>query len=413
MANLREKLHSLGYKNENLSQKPEGNIFIDKKDGQREENLIQSSSKVYTFVHSVPLPFLHGDVLIEPSFSFGILSEWVKAPEISTLDLHDVAFVDTETSGLVGGTGTFAFMVGIGVHREGQFQVYQFFLPDPVEEYRLLDEILNFLEPYRVIVTFNGKSFDLPLLQTRVILNRMENRMGEKIHIDLLHLARRFWKARLESCSLSELEKQILHITREQEEIPGYLIPETYFNYLKLRDFSLLDGVFYHNRVDILSLAALLHFMGRVLSQPQESPLHSIDLASIARLYHDLGHWETASELYAQSISEDMPPDFLVKTLLKHAEIHKKQGNTPEAIALWKKAADYGNLEAHLELAKIYEHTLRQLDAALEWANRAFHLCSTLPVPTWKRKEWLHEISHRIERLEEKKRKEIHGSETI
>jgi tetratricopeptide (TPR) repeat protein len=274
-------------------------------------------------------------------------------------------------------------MVGIGVHREGQFQIHQLFLPDPVEEYRLLDEIQNLLEPYQVIVTFNGKSFDLPLLQTRFILNRMETRIGEKVHIDLLHLARR------------------------------YLIPETYFNYLKLRDFSLLDGVFYHNRVDILSLAALFHFIGRVLSQPQESPLHSMDLASIARLYHDLGHWDTASELYAQSISDNMPQDFLVKTLLKNADLHKKQWNTSEAIELWKKAADYGNLEAHLELAKIYEHTLRQLDAALEWANRAFHVCNALPLPAWKRREWLHEINHRIERLEEKKRKENHGSKTV
>ncbi len=413
MANLREKLQSLGYKKETLSQKSESDSFLGKRDHSGEESFSQSSNKVFTFVHSVHLPFWHGDVLLDHAFSFGILSEWVKAPEIYSLDLSDVAFVDTETSGLVGGTGTFAFMVGIGVYREGQFQVHQVFLPDPVEEYSLLEEIYKFLEPYRVIVTFNGKSFDIPLLKTRFILNRMEPKIDEKVHIDLLHLARRFWKARLESCSLSELEKQILHITREQEEIPGYLIPETYFNYLKLRDFSLLDGVFYHNRVDILSLAALFHFMGRVLSQPQESPLPSIDVASIARLYHDLGHLNTASELYAQSISGDMPPEIMIKTLLKHAEIHKKQGNTSEAIALWKQAADYGSLEAHLELAKLYEHALKQFDSALEWANRAFQLCSELPLPAWKRREWLHEISHRIERLEEKKRKENHGFKTV
>lgn len=410
MTNLREKLQSLGYKKSNGPSKSETNVLTDSHGQTGQVNDSTFQDRLYKVIQSYPLPYPHGEVLIEDSAPLGMIGEWAKTPQISALTLSDVVFIDTETSGLVGGTGSFAFMAGIGLYKEKRFEVHQIFLPEPVDEFAFLEEIHRILSPFPVIVTFNGKSFDLPLLQTRFILNRMQTIPEEKNHIDLLHLARRFWRERLESCSLSELEKQILHVQREEQEVPGYLIPEIYFRYLKTKDFSLLNGVFYHNRVDILSLAALFQFMSRVLSQPEIFPLHSMDLASIARLYHDMGYWDMASHLYSQALSEEMPQDILIKTFLRNAEIHKKKGNLPEAIELWKKAAEYGNLEAHLELAKIYEHTLKNLEVALEWANRAYSLCNTLPLPLWKRKEWLREISHRIQRLEQKKRKDSYGT---
>lgn len=394
MTNLRDKLQALGFSNEKPIDNQIQNKLI-------KENA-HSNGQIYKITETFPIPFLHGDLLFDQNVPLDIIGEWIKSTDLSLLNVKDAIFIDTETTGLSGGTGTFAFMIGAGLYREDHFEVHQYFLPDPDDEDIFLDEIRQLLQPFSILVTFNGKSFDLPLLQTRFILNQIQINLEEKTHIDLLHLARRIWKARLESCSLSELEKQILHVIRERDEVPGYLIPETYFNYLKSKEFSVMDGVFYHNRIDILSLAALFQLVGKTISQPGCYPLNTIDRASIAKLHHDLGHWEIASELYSQSISEEMPQTLLINALMRNAEIFKKQGKILEAIELWERAAKNGSLEAHLELAKVFEHTIKNYHDALEWANKAFNLCSTLPLPLWKRREWLREISHRIERLEQK-----------
>ncbi len=167
-------------------------------------------------------------------------------------DASRLVFLDTETTGLAGGTGTCAFLVGIGNVEGMKFVVRQFFLRDYPEEKAMLEALAEALEPCQGIVTFNGKTFDVPLLETRYALARMKSPLDRLIHFDALHPARRLWKLRLESCKLTDLEEAILGISREGD-VPGSEIPAIYFDYLRTGDARGLQPVFYHNALDVVT----------------------------------------------------------------------------------------------------------------------------------------------------------------
>ena len=166
------------------------------------------------------------------------------------------AFLDTETTGLAGGTGTCAFLVGVGRITPEGFRVRQFFMRDYCEEASLLDALARHLAPFRVLITYNGRTFDQPLLETRYRLNRSRPPFGKLEHLDLLYGARRLWKLRYETCRLVDLENQVLGFER-QGDVPGALIPYLYFEYLRTGRAARLLPVFHHNATDILTLACL------------------------------------------------------------------------------------------------------------------------------------------------------------
>src|SRR5262249_33194494 len=143
-------------------------------------------------------------------------------------DPSRIAFLDTETTGLSGGTGTYAFLVGIGTWRSSGFLVEQFFMRNFDEEAAVICPLEERLSQVKVVVTFNGKCFDLPLLESRFVMHRRDWPLADGIHLDLLHPSRRLWKLRLKDCSLANLEREVLGFERE-EDIPGYLIPQVYF----------------------------------------------------------------------------------------------------------------------------------------------------------------------------------------
>ena len=168
------------------------------------------------------------------------------------------------------------------------FVIRQFFMRDFVEERALLLALAEALAPFRHVVTFNGKSFDLPLLETRFVLARLGPRWRPELHFDLLHPARRLWRQRLESCSLGALEAAILGHQRGPD-VPSWLIPGIYAEYLRRGESGPLRRVFSHNRHDLLSLAALVTQVGRRLAAPLASDLDSGELLAVARLYDELG----------------------------------------------------------------------------------------------------------------------------
>ena len=177
----------------------------------------------------------------------------------------ELVYLDTETTGLAGGTGTCAFLVGIGAAEGSQFVVRQFFLRDYPEEKAMLAALAETLAPYKAVVTFNGKTFDLPLLETRYALKRMKSPFARLVHLDLLHPARRLWKLRLESCQLTHLEREVLDV-RRQGDVSGCEIPGIYFDYLRTGNARGLQPVFYHNSLDVITLAALGAELARVVS---------------------------------------------------------------------------------------------------------------------------------------------------
>ena len=199
-------------------------------------------------------------------------------------DVSRWVFLDTETTGLAGGAGTLAFLVGLGTVEGNGFRVRQFFLRDFPDEPAMLEELSEVLHSYEGIVTFNGKTFDLPLLENRFVLSRRRSPFRTLLHLDLLHPARRLWKLRLESCKLTHLEDRILGIRREGD-IDGAEIPAVYFDYLRTGSARGLQGVFFHNALDIITLAALTVEMTEALgSDPWERVADGLDLFSLSRI---------------------------------------------------------------------------------------------------------------------------------
>src|SRR5690348_5265084 len=180
-------------------------------------------------------------------------------------DASRLIFLDTETTGLAGGTGTCAFLIGVGAVEGTQFVVRQFFLREYPEEPAMLAALAELLKPFEGIVTFNGKTFDLPLLETRYALARMKSPFARLLHLDLLHPARRLWKLRLSSCKLGHLESEVLGVHREGD-VDGSEIPGIYFDYLRTGNARGLQPVFYHNALDIVSLAGLTVEMADIIT---------------------------------------------------------------------------------------------------------------------------------------------------
>ncbi len=178
------------------------------------------------------------------------------------------AFLDTETTGLAGGTGTCAFLIGIGRITPEGFRVRQFFMRDYGEEKSALHAVAKHLAQFRVMVTYNGRTYDQPLLETRYRLNRTRPPFTKLDHVDLLHSSRRLWKLRFESCRLVDLENQILGVERIGD-MAGALIPYVYFEYLRTRDAARMFPIFHHNALDILTLACLAGIVPYAFRDPE------------------------------------------------------------------------------------------------------------------------------------------------
>lgn len=327
----------------------------------------------YLVQEQYPADYMHGLIALCADREMDVLATYSGASRITQRDGCNVVFLDTETSGLAGGTGTYAFLVGIGYRTPAGFEIIQFFMREPAQEPALLAALDQWLARFNVVVTFNGKSFDLPLLNTRHTMNGFCPPFGDFEHIDVLHIARKLWRDRLTSRALSELEKEIVQFYRTGEDIPGWMIPQLYFDYLRDWDARPLAGIFHHNVRDILSLAALYGHIAGILKDPITLAAgYGFDLAAIARLYEGMGWIEQAALLYERSLElGDLPEEFFLKTIERYALLHRRNGNWEKAAQLWKKAADYGQVFACIELAKYYEHRERNYVEALQWAKKA------------------------------------------
>lgn len=327
---------------------------------------------IFCVNHTYPSDYIHGQVALQLTAPLEVMAVWSGQVEAASLSPSDFAFLDTETSGLAGGTGTFAFLVGVGRFQPQGFVLTQFFMRHPADEPALLTALTEYLAPCRAIVTFNGKSFDAPILNTRYTLQSLTSPLPDLFHFDLLSLARKLWRDRLPSRALGFLEPNILGLGRSEEEIPGYLVPEYYLDYLHTGDATLMKGVLYHNDLDVTSLAALMCHTAAILADPFSVPaLPGLDLAALARLFEDLKRYEIAIQLYERSLTEGMPPDFYWRTVERFASLFKKQRNWSAAVDLWSKAAANGDNYAFLELAKYFEHEARDIDKALYWTRAA------------------------------------------
>ena len=347
--------------------------------------------------------YQHGDISPYSNFPLSFISQWANDPRIAELPIHKFAFLDTETSGLSGGTGTYAFLVGAARFVDGKFVLRQFFLRDPSEEPAMLEALINFLAPCEGLVTFNGKSFDAPLLVTRYSLHRIPVPFKGYAHLDLLPLARRLWRDRLPSRALKYLEEHVLGFTRASDEVPGYEIPWLYFDYLRTGDARPLGGVFYHNAMDVVAMAALLGHVSELLADPYNGTVeHGLDFIALGKLFEDLGHWDDAARLFERGLELGLEESDFGVAVKRLSILQKKRGDMDQALRLWEEAAGRGHIYAHIELAKHYEHKMRDAKTSIKWAKSARVEVEKADLPVYIRKHWLGEIDHRLARLERK-----------
>ena len=349
--------------------------------------------------------YRHGAQSIQLTSPLDAVAAWARDPRVRELGIEQFAFLDTETSGLSGGTGTYAFMVGVGRFEGETFRLAQFFLRDPAEEPAMLEALLDFLAPCRALVTFNGKAFDAPLLNTRYALHSIPTPLREFSHLDLLPLARRLWRDRLPSRALKYLEENILDAPRSTEEVPGYEIPWLYFDYLRSGDATPLKGVFYHNAMDVVAMAALLSHVAAMLHDPFDGRVqHGLDFIALGKLYEDLRQWDLAARLLEHGLTHDLTEADFGSALERLSHLQKRRGDLGEAVRLWEGAAAQGHIYAHVELAKHYEHRVRDLDEATRWAKSALDLVKESDLPAYVKKHWREELAHRSERLKKKRK---------
>ncbi len=356
-----------------------------------------------TFVHEerFAADYRHGQTSIRLAAPLDMMSAWAADERLRELPIESFVFLDTETSGLAGGTGTYAFLVGVGRFEQEEFVLQQFFMRDPAEEPALLEGLGQFLAPARALVTFNGKAFDAPLLMTRYTLHSLPIPFHNYAHLDLLPLARRLWRDRLESRALKFLEENILQAPRTSAEVPGYEIPWLYFDYLRTGDARPLKGVFYHNAMDVVAMAALLSHTATLLADPfQEAIEHGLDVIALAKLYEDLGQWDTAARLYERGLEMELEEDGFWHAVHRLSALQKRRGDFDQAVRLWEKAASEGHVYAYVELAKYYEHRQRDLESALKWTRSALDRVEQAELPAYVRRHWTEELHHRLKRLE-------------
>jgi uncharacterized protein YprB with RNaseH-like and TPR domain len=340
----------------------------------------------------------HGDLRLDAPLE--AIAAWAKEERIGGAAPEAFAFLDIETTGLSGGTGTYAFLVGVGRYIGGEYHLAQFFLRDPGEEEAQLLALEDFLAPCQILVTFNGKSFDAPLLNTRYTAHDWRSPLPGLAPLDLLHLARRLWRDRLPSRTLGTLEVHILGHQRSGEDIPGWLVPQMYFDYLHTGDARPLTGVFYHNAVDVLSLAVLLNHMAHLLNDPLNGSVQDdLDWPALGRLFADLGRDEVAITLFRRALAGNLPGELQTRTLNDLSMLYKHRGEWDEAITLWQQAAQAGAIYACVELAKHSEHEQRDPAAALQWTQQALDHLLSPKTPAYERLQWQDELAHRCQRL--------------
>lgn len=325
-------------------------------------------------------------------------------------DLEQAVFFDCETTGLAGGAGTYAFLVGLGYLKGGRFCVEQYFMEDFHQERAVLSAIAEKMNGFRFLVSYNGKCFDLPLLENRWTINRIDFDSSRWFHLDLLYPSRRLWKRRIGDCSLGNIEQRVLGVGREID-VPGYMVPQIYFDYLRTGEAESLIPVFHHNSYDIVSLLKLSVLIDRTAGDSSLAEIgHAVDLYSLGRIHQSLGDHEAGIRCFERALTGEAPPEIRQATLINLSFAHKRSGALEEAAGIWQDLTRddfHFSLLAHEELAKYCEHKRKDYRRALVFVERAMAQLNCDPSPDFasRREGKLNSLEYRRARLERKIKK--------
>lgn len=297
---------------------------------------------------------------------------------LANIKPDDILFIDTETTGLAGGTGTVPFLIGAGFFEDEDFIVRQYFMRDFPDEPAVLHDMEELLKGYQAVCGFNSKSFDVPLIQARFMMNRMKTRIGDLPHIDLLYPSRRFWRNVLPDCRLGTIEHQILGHERKGD-IPGELIPYVYFEFVRGQRIERMKPVLHHNNEDIATLAGMMGRICRMLHEPQFECHNADECAGAAKCLDDAGLTDEAVQCLEHAVSSYLSKDEACYRIHKQlATIYKRDSNIESAVKHWHLSAAW-DIELHprIELAKYYEHTMKDYPQALHHTDAALQLVAS------------------------------------
>lgn len=305
-----------------------------------------------------------------PAMLPGEVLEKMAGETLPDVSPDGLLFLDTETTGLSGGAGTLAFLTGMGYFEHGRFVVEQVLMRDYDEECFALSAVADRLKKAELLVTFNGRTFDMPLLESRFTLQRMRADYVLPPHLDLLRVARATWRLRLKRCSLSALEEEIFHRPRG-DDLPGALVPKSYFEFLKTRDFALLEPILRHNAQDIRTLPLLLGELLRLYQNPLAST-HPEDVYSIGRVMEKRGGFSLAHRCYRAADQGTLSR----LSRLTLADSYRRQKRYREAAGVYERmiSAGQGGAPVLIRAAKLLEHHLCDPHRALYLTRRAILL---------------------------------------
>lgn len=322
----------------------------------------------------------------------------------SAADLDRWLFLDTETTGLAGGTGTYPFLVGLAFWEQGSFVVEQLFMRDYSEEPSLLFELLEPLSKQCMLFTFNGKSFDWPLLETRYQIARVGSLPPPKAHVDMLHPARQLWRLRLKSVALSELERHILQLERSHD-IPSETIPRRYFEFIRGGSPEPMADIFRHNQMDLCGLASLALHVIRMLEDPESSSCAADELFGISRMLQRRGDDLFAGRIYKQALERGLSGGAEHIAQRELARLARRRRDYELSNALWEKLLldPAEGARAYEQLAIYYEHCARQREKAAALSREALIRLqdeySAGRIPVFKYVRWHARFQHRLNRL--------------
>lgn len=330
-----------------------------------------SHGRLYTATLSYPLSHYQGANQLSDFHDLCTrsLSRLCKEPSLEGLDPKRALFLDTETTGLDAASGALVFMVGAAYFEEETLEVRQFFMDTPAAEAAMLKALVEHLGPFEILVTFNGKAFDVPMLARGLSRHGLAHGLNQMPHADLLLASRRLWKKRVRSCRLANLERMILGVGRTGD-VPGREIPALYAQYLQDYDAARLLPVFYHNAQDLLTLVSLTTQAVAVYKEPFQGLVRAgPDFLSLGRMYEEAGEVERALQAYNRALS--MPLQSAVREDLcrRLSQLYRKGAQADNKVARWEALIASGEVHSVFpfeELAKHYEHDAQNYARAEE-----------------------------------------------
>jgi len=352
-----------------------------------------------------PFSLKHGDKKLSDLPQMDVF-EFISAYSgISKIPLEQYLFIDTETTGLSGGAGTYVFLAGAAKYETDGIHFAQFFLQDPANESCQLAALEKFCANAKVVVSYNGKSFDLPRIKNRYLFHGWPPPFQNIFHIDLLHIVRRLWKTQLPTCSLGDIEHHLLGIQRESHDIPGWQVSEKFFEYLQNNDPEPIKSVFYHNEVDVISLITLLSYITDRLANPLSAQYSNReDLVPVGRYLYYSGKIDNAIEVLSTALkNKTLSNESKRAGLLSLASIYKKNDDISSAVPLWEKCASLDDIQSKVELAMYFEHKKNDLQEAIHWTLSAQSSSNQTRALKHRYKK---ELDHRLKRL--KRKSKIH-----